>query len=152
MHVKSTPPEKSAQQEPSPQQEQQAPQEQQATASLGGSGSQSTNAVMVGQAATSFDGSGCSLSANAFVIRPGMTKYGPRSGGKLEAAQYAIGVLYTGGPPKHLNLLKLARDVDAVLRSTQPEFVAAYGTGNKGLVIDPLTVRRALQKWHEANP
>jgi hypothetical protein len=106
---------------------------------------------MVCAAAASFDASGCSQNANAFVIHAGRTKYGPRNGGKLEVAQAAIVSLYPSGLPKHLNHLKLARDVDAVMRLSQPEFMAAYGTGKKGLVIDPMTVRRALRTLREAN-
>ena len=99
-------------------------------------------------------GSGLRLPApsrglRARLIEPGKTKWGPRDGGKFEAAQYAIAALYPDGPPKPLNRLKLARDVDAVVRRTQPEFVAAYGAGKKGLVIDPQTVRRALRKSRE---
>jgi hypothetical protein len=92
-----------------------------------------------------------SFGVQAHVIAAGRTKNGPRDGGKFEVAQYAIASLYPDGPPKHLNHLKLARDVDAVVRRTQPKFVAAYGVGKKGLVIDPQTVRRALRKSRERN-
>ena len=78
-----------------------------------------------------------------FVIRASKTKHGPRRGGKLQFAQVAIVALYPLGLPKHVNHLKLWRDIDERLKH-DPDY-RAIGK------LSRMTVRRALQTLRDAN-
>ena len=62
----------------------------------------------------------------------------------------AILTLFPHSLPKRVSS-ELARGVDAVVRRDYPDFVAACRETKDGLVIDAMTVRRALNKLREAN-
>lgn len=89
---------------------------------------------------------GGKASARAYAIPAAGTKYGPRtSWGPLEYAQAAITALFPIILPKHVNHLKLARDVNDWL-ARNPDYRASYGeAGKKDAVaeVSPMTVRRA---------
>jgi hypothetical protein len=96
------------------------------------------------QAAAVFASSG-HLTANAYVIRPGKTKYGPRNRGKREYAQGAIAALFPVVLPKHISYSALHRKVNEELRRN-PEYLAV-GFGE----LSRQTVMRALQTLRAAN-
>jgi len=80
----------------------------------------------------------------SFVVRPPRTRYGPRTGGKIKYAQFAILGLY-GGIPRDASPTRLAREIsDWLARHSDP---SCRAIGH----IDPDTVRRALKVLLEAN-
>jgi len=84
---------------------------------------------------------------NAFVVRPGKTRYGPRKHWKeIEYAQAAIGLICEGAlPPPNVDHSKLTRHVNRVLQD-DPEYRASC-IGE----IDRMTVIRALERYKTAN-
>lgn len=87
------------------------------------------------------------MAAGAFVVRPGRNRFEPHRTHwrELEYAQAAIGVLFSGAPPPHVNLRALTVKVNAWL-AQQPEWRASgYGE------ISRMTVTRALEMFRAIN-